>query len=223
MKTKILSLIALSLGLAASASAQSNPPVLTNSIVEIDTTNGTVSNIVVTNGGANYTVAPNVVLVGGGGTGATASAVIDSGGAVTAINVTAIGSGYTAAPVVQISGGGTGSPSPAGAAAVAQLNVSGQYFAPFQNEVSGPAGDGIIIWSLAVGTEPLAGFVYKFSINGQSIGETVSEPPGTEGGGTVSFPRFRESTKTSRRRPPTATATPRGPRSSGFSPRARPS
>jgi hypothetical protein len=181
MKTRFISLIALASGLATAAMAQSNPPVLTNSITRIQTTSGTVSFITITNGGMNYTSAPVVTLTGGGGSGATATAVVDAGGAVTAINITSGGSGYSAAPVVSFSGGGSGSPSPTGAAATASLNITGNFAAPFQNEVSGPAGEQIIIWSLAVGTEPLAGFTYQLTVDDQSIGETQSEPPGTPG------------------------------------------
>ena len=49
--------------------------------------------------------APTVSITGGGGTGATATAVV-VGGAVTSITVTAGGSGYTTAPTVSITGGG---------------------------------------------------------------------------------------------------------------------
>ncbi len=65
-----------------------------------------VSLIIVGNGGTNYTVAPTVVLTGGGGTGATATATI-SGGAVTSITVTNSGTGYTTSPTVSFTGGGT--------------------------------------------------------------------------------------------------------------------
>jgi hypothetical protein len=183
MKTRFISLIALASGLATAVMAQSNPPVLTNSIIQIENTSGTVASVTVNNGGMNYTSPPAVTLTGGGGSGATAVAVVDAGGAVTGINITSGGSGYSAAPIVSFSGGGSGSPSPTGATATANLNITGDFLAPFQNEVSGPAGEQIIIFSLAVGTEPLAGFVYKMTVDGQSIGETQTEPPGTPGEG----------------------------------------
>jgi phage tail sheath protein FI len=69
---------------------------------------GAVQSIAVTNNGTGYTSAPTVALTGGGGTGATATAVLGSGataGQVVAINVTAPGTGYTSAPTVALTGG----------------------------------------------------------------------------------------------------------------------
>lgn len=71
-----------------------------------------VDKIIVTNGGAGYTSEPTIVISGGGGTGATATAVVDldplsaTYGQVTAINIATVGSGYTSAPTVNIVGGG---------------------------------------------------------------------------------------------------------------------
>lgn len=69
---------------------------------------GAVQSIAITNNGTGYTSAPTVALTGGGGTGATATAVLGSGataGQVVAINVTAPGTGYTTAPTVALTGG----------------------------------------------------------------------------------------------------------------------
>ena len=51
--------------------------------------------------GSGYTVPPNVTISGGGGTGASATAVI-SGGVIVAINITSGGTNYTGAPTVTI-------------------------------------------------------------------------------------------------------------------------
>ncbi len=64
-----------------------------------------VSFVTVTNGGTLYTTPPTITLVGGGGIGATAVAVIN-GGSVIAINITSPGLFYTSNPTVVISGGG---------------------------------------------------------------------------------------------------------------------
>lgn len=55
--------------------------------------------------GSGYTVAPEVLITGGGGSGAKATAFI-SNGSISKITVTASGSGYTTTPTVTINGGG---------------------------------------------------------------------------------------------------------------------
>ena len=62
---------------------------------------------------------PTITLVGGGGTGATATAVVNGAGMIVAITLTNDGSGYTSPPAVVISGGGG-----TGAAAIATLTPS---------------------------------------------------------------------------------------------------
>ncbi len=62
---------------------------------------GSVSDVEVTAGGTGYTTAPNVTFSGGGGTGATAHAVI-ANGAVTGIVIDNAGSGYTMPPTITI-------------------------------------------------------------------------------------------------------------------------
>ncbi len=69
---------------------------------------GSVELITVGSGGSGYTSAPTVTITGGGGTGATAVAVLD-GGEVAEINIVNHGSGYTSTPTVTLTGGaGTG-------------------------------------------------------------------------------------------------------------------
>jgi hypothetical protein len=64
--------------------------------------NGFVFSVQVTSGGGpGYTLAPSVRFVGGGGTGATATATV-SNGTISAINMDNLGSGYTSAPTVEI-------------------------------------------------------------------------------------------------------------------------
>lgn len=77
-----------------------------------------VSGVTVTRGGTGYKKAPTVSFVGGGGTGATATATIQQG-VVTAITLTNGGTGYTSPPTVSLLGG-----SGTGAAAIANLNNS---------------------------------------------------------------------------------------------------
>jgi len=64
-----------------------------------------VTSIIVTNPGSGYTSTPSVSITGGGGTGATAIAII-SNQIVTGITITNVGDNYTSYPSVSITGGG---------------------------------------------------------------------------------------------------------------------
>lgn len=75
-------------------------------------------------GGTGYTTAPTVAITGGGGTGATATAIV-SGGAVTGFSITNAGSGYTSAPTIALTGGGG-----TGAAASAVLGEGDDFVLP---------------------------------------------------------------------------------------------
>jgi predicted outer membrane repeat protein len=77
---------------------------------------GGVASVAVTQGGSGFQSAPTVTFSGGGGTGATGTAVI-ANGRVVAVTITNPGTGYIAAPTVTFSGGGTG------AAAIANLTL----------------------------------------------------------------------------------------------------
>ncbi len=70
-------------------------------------TAGQVASIAVGNGGTTYRAAPAVTLTGGGGTGATAHAVLTNG-VVTSVVVDAPGTGYTSAPTVTLAAPPTG-------------------------------------------------------------------------------------------------------------------
>ncbi|ULL07773.1 phage tail protein [Pseudomonas putida] len=85
---------------------------------------GSLDEIQVTSGGSGYASAPTVSITGGGGTGATAVAVLD-GDEVVSINITNPGSGYTGVPSVSFTGGaGTG------AAATASVNSEPDFTLP---------------------------------------------------------------------------------------------
>lgn len=87
-------------------------------------TSGALAAISLGAGGAGYTTAPTVAITGGGGTGATATAIV-SGGAVTGFNITNAGTGYTSAPTIALTGGGG-----AGAAATAVLGEGDDFVLP---------------------------------------------------------------------------------------------
>jgi hypothetical protein len=64
--------------------------------------NGFVVGSIIIDGGSGYTQAPKVVISGGGGSGATAIATIDSNGRVNGISIVTSGSRYTGIPNVAI-------------------------------------------------------------------------------------------------------------------------
>ena len=64
--------------------------------------NGFVVGATITDAGSGYTKAPKVVISGGGGTGATATATIDANGSVNGITIVSSGSKYTGIPTITI-------------------------------------------------------------------------------------------------------------------------
>jgi hypothetical protein len=97
-------------GATATASLANNGPSYTVPVAS--TITNVLSAVLITNGGMNYTSAPTVTIqpaVGDAGTGATATATINSSGQVNTITVTNPGTNYGATPTVVITGGaGTG-------------------------------------------------------------------------------------------------------------------
>ena len=77
-----------------------------------------VQQVVITNPGAGYTLAPALQVTGGGGSGAAGTVFIGDG-AVGIVTLTDAGSGYTTAPTVTITGPGAG-----GTTATAEAVVS---------------------------------------------------------------------------------------------------
>jgi hypothetical protein len=87
-----------------------NPPMISiapppfpprKAVASASVVNGFVVGVSIVDGGARYDSAPTVLLVGGGGVGATAVATVVNG-VVTGINVSNPGSGYTTTPSVRI-------------------------------------------------------------------------------------------------------------------------
>jgi hypothetical protein len=66
-----------------------------------------VTGFVIENGGQGYTTAPQIIISGGGGSGATAHSVVDNG-VITSVIVDTPGSGYTTYPSVIVNGLGSG-------------------------------------------------------------------------------------------------------------------
>jgi autotransporter-associated beta strand protein len=84
-----------------------------------------VTDVTITDGGANYVAHPLIKFVGGGGTGAAGVAITDATGKVTGVQITNPGVGYTSAPTVQILGGGPIGTGLATATAKLGANASG--------------------------------------------------------------------------------------------------
>lgn len=135
-----------------------------------------------TAGGSGYLAAPAVSISGGGGSGATASAVIKDG-IVTAIVITNSGVGYTSAPTITID-----APPAPGKPATAEIRGIGTvYRQPFQNESYGPVNVPITIAALARGTFPVGGYTYNFFVNGVPLGTSTNVQPPGGGPGYVSW------------------------------------
>jgi autotransporter-associated beta strand protein len=82
-----------------------------------------VTSIPVATAGAGYVMPPQVIISGGGGSGATAFATV-SGGVVTGITITSPGVNYTSAPTVTLAGGGFSTVATVGTVSIA-ANTSG--------------------------------------------------------------------------------------------------
>jgi hypothetical protein len=96
----------LAVGMTVSGSAGSGIDPAPNTKVSIlGITKDGVKSIDVTHGGSGYTSKPFVNITGGGGSGATAVAVL-SGDTITGVTVIDAGSGYTSPPTISFSGGG---------------------------------------------------------------------------------------------------------------------
>ena len=72
-----------------------------------DNIGGALTSVAVTSGGSGYSSAPAVTISGGGGSGATVTAVM-SGSSVFGLTITNPGSGYTSNPTLTIAGTGWG-------------------------------------------------------------------------------------------------------------------
>ena len=110
---------------------------------------GGVTSYTVTNPGSGYASTPTVTVSGGGGSGATANAIV-VGGAVTAVHVVTPGTGYSGSVTVTLTGGGSAG---VAATAVANLvgdmvgsvtitNAGGQYTSPVEVTFTGGGGTG---------------------------------------------------------------------------------
>jgi len=158
----------------------------------------------ITPGNKVYTVAPSVTISGGGGTGATATAVLSGGatGTFSGITITNRGRGYTSAPSITFGSGtsssGTTNPSGTGNASNFVLTItvrgggSGYVSAPTVTLSAPPSG----ITATATATVS-GGAVTGFSITLEGSGyvtppavSIAPPPPSPSGGPAVTTPQF---------------------------------
>jgi len=90
---------------------------------------GFIVSATVTSGGSGYVTSPDVTIVGGGGTNATAMAQI-SGGVVTNIVITSAGIGYTSTPTIRIAAPPAAAISPT---VLPVMRVDASQLAPYDN------------------------------------------------------------------------------------------
>jgi hypothetical protein len=85
------------------------------------------------------------------------------------------GFNYVTPPSVTFVGGGAAgsTTAPTQATGRAGLNATATFIQPNQNESYGPAGDTLVLWSVALGTDPESGFTFDLTVNGKSIGQTT--------------------------------------------------
>jgi len=106
---------------------RANTAVITDTLPSYISTSLTATTSVawiqVTGGGSGYAVAPGVTFSGGGGAGASATAVI-SGGAVVGVRMVTNGSGYTSAPAIGFTTGAATATAGLGTVAVSGSTVT---------------------------------------------------------------------------------------------------
>ena len=110
---------------------------LVDGVPAADPTSRYIAGIALTSGGSGYTSAPTVGFTGGGGSGATARAIV-VGGSVASIVITNPGTGYTSAPAVTFTGG-------AGSGAAATTTLSTATSSPQWSGFTIPAGGTLTI------------------------------------------------------------------------------
>ena len=98
---------------------------LVNGVAAADPLSRYIAGIALTSGGSGYSSAPTIGFSGGGGSGATARAIVVNG-AVASIVITNPGSGYTSAPTVTFTGGGATTPATA-TASLSDASTSPQW------------------------------------------------------------------------------------------------
>ncbi len=116
-------------------------------------TGGRVSLIVVDDAGSGYVTVPAVAITGGGGSGATAEAVLDNDGTIALVNVTSGGTGYTSTPTVTIDppGAGTQATADATISTGESISVAADNWAYSGQDNQFPIGRRMLVDGIATG------------------------------------------------------------------------
>ena len=145
---------------------------ITNDFVGCDgTKGGSVNAILLSNVGSGYTVAPTIVMSGGGGDGATATTGLATNTSVSGITITAAGSGYIENPTITFSAPPTGGITATG---VGRINSAGIVTAAFiVNPGSGYTSTPTLTFSAPPASVATGSYIFNEIVTGSSSGTTA--------------------------------------------------
>ena len=145
---------------------------ITNDFVGCDgTKGGSVNAILLSNVGSGYTVAPTIVMSGGGGDGATATTGLATNTSVSGITITAAGSGYIENPTITFSAPPTGGITATG---VGRINSAGIVTAAFiVNPGSGYTTTPTLTFSAPPASVATGSYIFNEIVTGSSSGTTA--------------------------------------------------
>jgi hypothetical protein len=145
---------------------------ITNDFVGCDgTKGGTVRAILLSNVGSGYTVAPTIVISGGGGDGATATTGLTTNTSVSGITITASGSGYIENPTITFSAPPSGGITATG---VGRINSAGIVTAAFVvNPGSGYTSTPTLTFAAPPASVSTGSYIFNEIVTGSSSGTTA--------------------------------------------------
>ncbi|MBL9146156.1 MAG: autotransporter-associated beta strand repeat-containing protein [Verrucomicrobiaceae bacterium] len=160
--------------------------ILSGNATAVATLGLSAASFTIAGGTTQYSAAPTVTISGGGGTGATATAVLTSG-VVTGITITNAGTGYTSAPTIAFSGGTitTAGTNPTGTGNATNFVVAGiQVTNPGSGYTSAPS----VTFSSGTGTAAtanLSAFILGAASSIGGAGDLIINPGITGGSNTL--------------------------------------
>ena len=159
--------------------------ILSGNATAVATLGLSAASFTINGGTTEYSIAPTVTITGGGGTGATATAILTSG-VVSGITITNAGAGYTSAPTIAFSGGTitTAGTNPTGTGNATNFVVAGiQVTNPGSSYTSAPS----VTFSSGTGTAATANLSAVILGANSSLGGTgdLGIQPGISGAFTL--------------------------------------